>query len=121
MKRRMFLTTLAAGAAALPILTAAQPGPGPGAGPGPGKGPGTGPGAGPGQRKWTRERLFGSPLMTLEERQEHQRQMWNAKTVQERQKLRDEQRAKMTERAKQQNYKIDPAQDDMFSVPSWTE
>ena len=60
---------------------------------------------------------IGSPLMTLEERQEHQRQMWNAKTVEERNKLRDEHRKLMLERAKQQNYKLEEKQDDVFSVP----
>ena len=61
---------------------------------------------------------IGSPLMTLEERQEHQRQMWNAKTVEERNKLRDEHRKLMLERAKEQKYRIDDKQDDSFSVPS---
>lgn len=120
MKRRLFVTTLFAGVMALPVLTGAQPGPGPGAGKGPGAGAGMGPGAGAGKGKqgWSRERLYGSPLMTLEERQEHQRLMWNAKTVEERQKIRDEHRKQMLERAKQQNLKIDPAQDDVFSVPA---
>ena len=118
MKRRLFMTTLIAGAMALPVLTGAQPGPGPGAGKGQGMGPGAGPGKGMMQQKWTRERLFSSPLMTLEERQEHQRQMWNAKTVEERQKIRDEHRTKMLERAKQQGYKVDQSQDDVFSVPA---
>jgi hypothetical protein len=134
MKRRLFMTTLAAGALALPVWTAAQPGPGPGPGPGKGPGPSGGPGMGPGsgmgpgpgggpgkgmmQRRWSRERMFGSPLMTLEERQEHQRQMWNAKTVEERQKIRDDHRKLMLERAKQQNFKIDQGQDDVFSIPA---
>jgi hypothetical protein len=118
MKRRTFMTTLIAGAMAEPAWTCAQPGPGPG----PGKGTGMGPGAGPGQgmmhQKWSRERLFGSPMMTLEERQEHQRQMWNAKTVEERQKIRDAHHKQMLERAKQQNYKVDQSQDDSYSVPA---
>jgi hypothetical protein len=126
MKRRLFMTTLLAGAMSLPALTGAQPGPGAGAGAGKGSGTGTGPGTGPGgrprqgatQQKWSRERLFGSPLMTLEERQEHQRQMWNAKSVAERQKLRDDHRARMLERAKQQNLKIDQGKDDVYSVPA---
>jgi len=122
MKRRLFMTTLIAGTFALPALTVAQPGPGGGPGKGPGSGPGTGPGAGPGkgmmQRGWSRERMFGSPLMTLEERQEHQRQMWNAKTVAERQKIGDDHRKLMLERAKQQNFKVDEGQDDVFSVPA---
>ncbi len=119
MKRRLFVTTLIAGAMVLPALTGAQPGPGPG--PGAGKGPGMGPGAGAGkgmaQQRWSRERLFGSPLMTLDERQEHQRQMWNAASTAERQKIRDAHRARMLERAKQQNYKIEQGRDDVFSVP----
>lgn len=68
MKRRLFMTTLIAGAIALPVLTSAQPGPGPAAGKGPGAGPGAGPGKGMMQQRWSRERLFGSPMMTLEER-----------------------------------------------------
>jgi Spy/CpxP family protein refolding chaperone len=111
MKRRAFVKTFIAGAMALPALTGAQPGPGPG------KGPGMGPGGGMMQHKWSRERMYGSPMMTLEERQEHQRQMWNAKTAEERQKIRDEHRKQMIERAKQQNYKIDQGQDDAYSVP----
>jgi hypothetical protein len=127
MKRRLFMTALIAGTMVLPAITGAQPtpgsGPGPGKGPGMGPGTGMGPGAGPGKgmmmkQRWTRERLYGSPLMTLEERQEHQRQMWNAKTIEERQKIRDAHRAQMLERAKQQNYKIDQGQDDAFSVPA---
>lgn len=120
MKRRLFLTTLIAGATVLPMMTGAQPGPGPGKGPGAGMGagPGGGPGKGMMQHGWSRERLFGSPLMTLEERQEHQRQMWNAKTVEERQKIRDEHRKQMLERAKQQKIKIDQGQDDVYSVPA---
>jgi hypothetical protein len=116
MRRRTFMTTLIAGVLALPATTGAQPGPGAGAG----KGPGMGPGAGPGMmhHKWSRERMYGSPMMTLEERQEHQRQMWNAKTVEERQKIRDQHRKQMIERAKQQNYKIDQGQDDAYSVPA---
>jgi hypothetical protein len=121
MERRKVITTLLAGALVLPAITHAQPGQGPGGGPGygAGKGPGTGPaGTGPRQGRWTRERLYGSPLMTLEERQEHQRRMWNAKTTEERQKIRDENRKLMLERAKQQNTKVDEKQDDVFFVPS---
>ena len=44
--------------------------------------------------------------------------MWNAKTVEERNKLRDEHRKLMLERAKEQKYRIDDKQDDSFSVPS---
>lgn len=107
MKRRLLMKTLIAGVLTFPLVAGAQPG------------PGAGPGAGMMQQKFTRERMFGSPMMTLEERQEHQRQMWNAKTVQERQQIRDAHRTKMLERAKQQNYKIDQAQDDYFSVPGF--
>lgn len=131
MKRRQFALTLMAGAMALPLMANAQPGPGPGAGPGPGPGPGKGPGGGPGpgagpgkgmgMHRWSRERMYGAPLMTLEERQEHQRQMWNAKTVAERTKIRDEHRKQMLERAKQQNFKVDEKQDDVFSVPAITQ
>jgi len=136
MKRRQVISTLLAGALVLPAVVAAQPGPGggggPGYGPGQGKGPGAGggPGYGPGagqgpgmgggpqQGRWTRERMYGSPLMTLEERQEQQRRMWNAKTVEERQKIRDEHRKLMQERATQQKFKIDEKQDDVYSVPA---
>lgn len=116
MKRRVFVSSLVAGAMALPMIASAQPGPGPGAGKGPGAGPGVGPGIG--MRKWSRERMYGAPMMTLEERQDHQRQMWNAKTVAERNKIRDEHRKLMLERAKQQNFKVDEKQDDVFSVPA---
>lgn len=131
MKRRQFALTLMAGAMALPLMTQAQPGPGggPGPGPGPGKGSGAGPGpgAGPGKgmgmgmHRWSRERMYGSPMMTLEERQEHQRRMWSAKTVQERNQIRDEHRKQMLERAKQQKYKVDEKQDDLYSVPAITQ
>jgi hypothetical protein len=124
MKRTLFVTTLIAGVLALPVATFAQPGPGYGQGPGAAKGPGPGAGQGPGPGKgpmrggWIRERLFGSPLMTLEERQAHQRQMWDAKTLADRQKIRDEHRKQMLDRAKQRNAKINPGQDDVFSVPA---
>lgn len=120
MKRRDFALTLAAGAMALPMAALAQPGPGPGAGKGPGAGPGPGggPGPGAGMQRWSRERMYGAPMMTLEERQEHQRKMWNAKTAQERNQFRDEHRKLMQERAKQQNFKVDEKQDDLFSVPA---
>ncbi len=84
---------------------------GPGAGSGPGKGPGMM------QQRWTRERMFGTRLMTLEERQEHMQKMWNAKTVEERSKIRDEHRKLMLDRAKQQQQTIDEKQDDLFSLP----
>jgi hypothetical protein len=78
-----------------------------------------GPGAGGGPRaRWARERMYGSPLMTLEDRQAHQRRMWNATTAEERQKIRDEHRKLMLERAAQQKYKIDEKQDDVYSVPA---
>jgi len=73
---------------------------------------------GMGMQKWSRERMYGAPLMTLDARQEHQRRMWNAKTVEERNKVRDEHRTQMLERAKQQNFKVDEKQDDVFSVPA---
>jgi hypothetical protein len=68
-------------------------------------------------QRWTRERMFGTPLMTLEERQAHMERMWNAKTVEERNKIRDEHRTLMLERARQQQQTIDEKQDDVFSVP----
>jgi len=118
MDRRLFVSSLLAGAVALPQVSRAQPGPGPGMmGPGPGAGPGPGPGRGMGMHRWSRERMFGAPLMTLEERQAHQREMWNAKTVEERNRIRDAHRKQMLERAKQQKFKLDEKQDDVFSVP----
>jgi len=71
-----------------------------------------------GPRGWARERMYGTRLMTLEERQAHMQQMWNAKTPAERAKLREEHRARMLERAKQQKTPIDEKQDDTFSLPS---
>jgi hypothetical protein len=118
-KRRQFALTLVAGAMALPLMTNAQPGPGPAAGPGPGAGAGKG--MGMGMQKWSRERMYGAPMMTLEERQEHQRRMWNAKSAQERNQYRDEHRKLMQERAKQRNFKVDEKQDDVFSVPAITQ
>ena len=78
-----------------------------------------GPGKGPGMmhQRWTRERMFGTRLMTLEERQAHMEKMWNAKTVEERNTIRDEHRKLMLERARQQQQAIDEKQDDTFSVP----
>jgi hypothetical protein len=70
------------------------------------------------QRRWTRERMFGSPLLSLEERQEFQKKMWNAKTVEERRQLRDEHRKMVLDRAQQQKVKIDDKLDDAFFIPS---
>jgi hypothetical protein len=68
-------------------------------------------------QRWARERMYGTRLMTLEERQAHMEQMWNAKTVEERNKIRDAHRKLMLERARQQQQTIDEKQDDTFSVP----
>jgi hypothetical protein len=105
-------------------------GPGGGMGPGHGMGPGgkcmmmgagqgPGPGKGPGMMDycWGRERMFGTRLMSLEERQAHMTKMWNAKSVEERNKIREEHRKLMLERAKQQQQTIDEKSDDTFSVP----
>ena len=116
MNRRLFVSSLLAGAFALPRAANAQPGPGPGMGPG----PGAGMGRGMGMHRWSRERMFGAPMMTLEERQAHQREMWNAKTVEDRNKIRDAHRKQMLERAQQQKYKVDEKQDDVFTVPEVT-
>ena len=126
MIQKLIGATFIASVLALPVGVGAQPGSGYGKGPGPaagtgpgyGAGPGPGPGKGMMQNRWTRERMYGTPLMTLEERQEFQRQMWNAKTVEERQKIRDEHRKAMAERAKQQNFKIEEGKDDTISVPA---
>jgi hypothetical protein len=69
------------------------------------------------QQRWARERMYGTRLMTLEERQAHMEKMWNAKTLEERNKIRDEHRKLMLERARQQQQTIDEKQDDTFSVP----
>lgn len=61
--------------------------------------------------------MFGTRLMTLEERQAHMAKMWNATTVEERNKIRAEHRKLMLERAKQQRQTIDEKADDTFSVP----
>ena len=66
---------------------------------------------------WARERMFGTRLMTLEERQAHMAKMWNAATVEERNKIRAEHRQLMIERAKQQQQTIDEKVDDTFSIP----
>ena len=122
MKRRQFALMLMAGVMAMPLMTNAQPGSGPGPGSGMGSGPGAGAGPGKGMgmgmHKWSRERMYGAPMMTLEERQAHQRQMWDAKTAEDRNKIRAEHRKQMLERAKQQNFKVDEKQDDVFSVPA---
>jgi hypothetical protein len=69
------------------------------------------------QQRWAQERMYGSRLMTLEERQAHMAKMWNAKTVEERNKIRDEHRKLMQERATKSQQKIEEKQDDTFSVP----
>jgi hypothetical protein len=124
MTGQWIVTTVFAGALALASAAWAQgPGQGPGQaqGPGPGMGPGQGMGPGKGsgmmQQRWARERMFGTRLMTLEERQAHMEKMWNAKTVEERTKIRDEHRKLMLDRARQQQQTIDDKQDDTFSVP----
>jgi hypothetical protein len=118
MKRRTVLTGLLTATVAMPLVAAAQPGPGPGAGMGPDAGRGPGPGAGMGMQRWSRERMYGAPMMTLEERQAHQRQMWNAKTVEERNQIREAHRKQMLERARQRNFSVDEKQDDVYSVPA---
>jgi hypothetical protein len=80
-------------------------------------GPGQGMGPGMMHQRWARERMFGTRLMTLEERQAHMEKMWNAKTVEERNKIREEHRKVMLERARQRQQTIDEKQDDTFSVP----
>lgn len=128
MDRRTFVSSLAVAASTLPALVYAQgpgTGPGPGAGPGTGRGPGMGPGGpGPGDmgpmhpKRWTRERLYGAPLLTLEERQQHQQKMWNAKTVEERRQVRDEHRKMVEERAREQKVRVDEKLDDAFFIPA---
>ena len=123
MQREWIIAAALAGAIALvPSAWAQGSGQGPSSGPGKGYGPGQdmGPGKGPGtmQHRWTRERMFGTRLMTLEERQAHMEKMWNARTVEERNKIRDEHRKLMLERARQQQQTIEEKQDDTFSVPA---
>lgn len=87
---------------------------------GPGTGPGMGPGSGmgPDGRKWVRERLYGSTLMTLEERHEHQRKMWNAKSETERQQIRTEHRKQIEDRARERKAQIQEQMDDAFFIPA---
>ena len=134
MERRTLIAALIAGALLAPVAATAQgPGAGPGkgmGGPGQGMGPGgkcmmMGAGPGPGAGKgpgmmgycWSQERMFGTRLMTLEERQAHMAKMWNAKTAEERNKIRDEHRKLMLERAKQQQTPIDEKTDDTITIP----
>lgn len=124
MQGNWFGMAFLAGALALSPVVSAQPqdqgkGYGPGQGPGQGMGPGQGPGRGQGMmgQRWMRERMFGTPLMTLEERQAHMTKMWNAKTVGERNRIRDEHRSLMLQRARERQQQIDEKQDDIFSVP----
>jgi hypothetical protein len=84
---------------------------------GPGAGPGKGMGPGMMEYCWTRERMYGTRMMSLEERQAHMAKMWNAKSVEERGKIRDEHRKLMLERAKQHQTTIEEKTDDTFSVP----
>ena len=121
MSRQWIVTAVFAGTLALTAAAWAQgPGQGPGPGSGMGAGQGMGPGKGPGmmQPRWAHERMFGTRLMTLEERQTHMEKMWNAKTVEGRNKIRDEHRKLMLERARQQQQTIEEKQDDTFSVPA---
>ena len=134
MERTTLMAALIAGALLAPVAATAQgpgAGQGKGMGPGQGMGPGkcmmmgSGPGAGQGKGMgpgmteycWSRERMFGTRMMTLEERQAHMAKMWNAKTVEERNKIREEHRKLMLERAKQQQTTVDEKLDDTFSVP----
>lgn len=68
-------------------------------------------------QRWTRERMFGMPLMTLEERQAHMTKMWNARTAEERNRIREEHHNLMLQRARERQQQIDEKQDDVFSLP----
>lgn len=141
MRKTLAIAVLAAVAVA-PVYISAQPGPqgggkgpqqqGEGKGPQQGAGKGIQQGAGKGiqqgegkglqqgggkgqpQRRMMRETIYGSPLMTLEERQAHQQKMWSAKTNSERQAIRDANRKAMIERAKTRGVKIDETKSDVF-------
>jgi hypothetical protein len=102
MDRRTLITATLAGVIATPLLAAAQTGPGPGMPP----------------HKWIRERMYGSTLLSLDERQDHQRKMWNAKTEADRVQLRTEHRKMVDERARARQTKITDQLDDAFFVPS---
>lgn len=52
------------------------------------------------------ERIYGSQLMTQQERLEYREQLRNAKTVQEREQIRKEHHEKMKARAKARGVKI---------------
>lgn len=110
MNRRMFVAGAISAAASSLALAQGTPGQGPGRGPGMG--------AGPDGRKWVRERLYGSTLMTLEERHEYHRKLWNAKTEAERQQLRTEHRKMVEERAQARKAQIQEQMDDAFFIPA---
>lgn len=52
------------------------------------------------------ERVYGSQLMTREERREHREKMRSAKTAEEREQIRKEHHDKMKERAKERGVKL---------------
>jgi hypothetical protein len=54
----------------------------------------------------TRERIYGSELMTEQERTEHRNRLREMKTEQEREQFRKEHHARMQERAKQRGVKL---------------
>jgi hypothetical protein len=53
-----------------------------------------------------RERIYGSQLMTREERTEHQKRMRELKTAEEREQFRKEHHAKMKERANERGVEL---------------
>ena len=53
-----------------------------------------------------RDHVYGSGLMTDAERQAHQNKMQNARTWQERERIREEHRQEMIERARKQGVKL---------------
>lgn len=119
MKRRMFIAGALASAFAATVAAQQGSGPGSGMGPGPGMGQGKGPGTGGMPRgEWVRERMYGSTLLTLEERQEHQKRMWNAKSTEERNQLRLEHRKLVDDRARARKAKVLQDQDDVFFLPN---
>ncbi len=54
----------------------------------------------------TQQRIYGSQLMTAQERNEYQQRMRELKTQQERDQFRQEHHAKMQERAKERGVKL---------------
>lgn len=58
------------------------------------------------QQVQTNEQIYGSQLMTTQERAEYRASMRNATTVEERERIRNEHHERMRERAEEQGYSL---------------